>query len=102
MIHLEGGYQHNLRAVLFNDGQHYYGHGAEFGPKAISEAQWRTQYNIDRNADIYPTHGVGPLMHYANINYGNRFTNLVFRFRQKPVGCRLMLRGSHRAIPMLK
>jgi predicted dehydrogenase len=77
MIHLQGGYQHNLRAVLFNDGQHYYGHGAEFGPKAISEAQWRTQYNIDRNADIYPTHGVGPLMHYANINYGNRFTNLV-------------------------
>ena len=77
MIHLEGGYQHNLRAVLFNDGQHYYGHGAEFGPKAISEAQWRTQFNIDRNADIYPTHGVGPLMHYANINYGNRFTNLV-------------------------
>lgn len=77
MIHLEGGYQHNLRGVLFNDGVHYSGHGVEFGPKAISEAQWRTQFNIDRNADIYPTHGVGPLMHYANINYGNRFTNLV-------------------------
>ena len=58
-------------------GVNYYGHGVEFGPKAISEAQWRTQFNIDRNADIYPTHGVGPLMHYANINYGNRFTNLV-------------------------
>lgn len=77
MIHLEGGYQHNLRGVLFNDGVHYYGHGVEFGPKAISEAQWRTQFNIERNGDIYPTHGVGPLMHYANINYGNRFTNLV-------------------------
>lgn len=77
MIHLEGGYQHNLRGVLFNDGVHYEGHGVEFGPKAISEAQWRTQFNIERNGDIYPTHGVGPLMHYANINYGNRFTNLV-------------------------
>jgi len=77
MIHLEGGYQHNLRGVLFNDGVHYYGHGVEFGPKAISEAQWRTQFNIERNGDIYPTHGVGPLMHYTNINYGNRFTNLV-------------------------
>jgi predicted dehydrogenase len=77
MIHLEGGYQHNLRDVLFNDGKHYYGGGVEFGPKAISEAQWRTQFNIDRNGDLYPTHGVGPLMHYAGINHGNRFTNLV-------------------------
>jgi hypothetical protein len=77
IIHLEGGYQHNLRPVLFNDGQHYYGHGVEFGPKALSEAQWRTQFNVDRQGDLYPTHGVGPLMHYADINYGNRFTNLV-------------------------
>jgi hypothetical protein len=77
MIHYEGGYQHNLRDVLFNDGRHFYGHGVEFGPSAISEAQWRTQFNIDRNADIYPTHGTGPLMQYANINRGNRFTSLV-------------------------
>lgn len=77
IIHLQGGYQHNLREVLFNDGKHFYDHGVEFGPNALSEAQWRTQFNIDRNADIYPTHGAGPLMHYANINYGNRFTNLV-------------------------
>lgn len=75
MIHLEGGYQHNLRPVLFNDGTSH--QGPLYGPKAFSEAQWRTQFNIDRNADIYPTHGVGPLMHYADINYGNRFTNLV-------------------------
>ena len=77
MIHLEGGYQHNLRDVLFNDGKHFYGHGVEFGPDALSEAQWRTQFNIDRNADIYPTHGAGPVMQYADINRGNRFTNLV-------------------------
>jgi Oxidoreductase family, NAD-binding Rossmann fold len=77
IIHLEGGYQHNLRNVLFNDGKQFYGGGVEFGPKALSEAQWRTQFNIDRNGDIYPTHGAGPVMHYANINKGNRFTNLV-------------------------
>ena len=77
MIHFEGGYQHNLRSVLFNDGKHFYGHGVEFGPGALSEAQWRTQFNIDRNADIYPTHGAGPIMQFANINRGNRFTNLV-------------------------
>jgi len=75
MIHLEGGYQHNLRNVLFNDGNG--GVGPLYGPKAFSEAQWRTQFNIERNGDIYPTHGAGPLMHYIDINYGNRFTNLV-------------------------
>ncbi|PST84828.1 glycosyl hydrolase [Pedobacter yulinensis] len=77
LVHLEGGYQHNLRNVLFNDGKSYYGGGVEFGPKALSEAQWRTQYNIDQDGDLYPTHGVGPLMQYADINRGNRFTNLV-------------------------
>jgi hypothetical protein len=78
IIHLEGGYQHNLRDVLFNDGKgRYGGKGTEYGPKALSEAQWRTQFNIDQDGDLYPTHGAGPVMHYANINYGNRFTSLV-------------------------
>ncbi len=77
LIHLEGGYQHDLREVLFNNGKQYYGGGVEFGPKAMSEAQWRTQFNIDQDGDLYPTHGVGPIMQYANINRGNRFTNMV-------------------------
>ncbi len=77
MIHLEGGYQHNLRDVLFNNGKQVYGGGVEYGPNALSEAQWRTQFNIDRDGDLYPTHGAGPVMHYANITRGNRFTNLV-------------------------
>lgn len=77
LIHLEGGYQHDLRGVLFNNGKDPYGKGAEFGPNTVGEAQWRTQWNIDRDGDIYPTHGAGPVMNYANINRGNRFTNLV-------------------------
>ncbi len=76
LVHVEGGYQHNLRNVLFNDGKRYYGGGVEFGPKALSEAQWRTQFNIDQDGDLYPTHGAGPCMQYININRGNRFTSL--------------------------
>jgi hypothetical protein len=76
LLHVEGGYQHNLRNVLFNDGQHTYGGGVEFGPNALSEAQWRTQFNIDRDGDLYPTHGAGPCMQYIDINRGNRFTSL--------------------------
>lgn len=76
LVHLEGGYQHNLRDVLFNDGKNYSGGGVEFGPNATGEAQWRTQFNIDQDGDLYPTHGAGPCMHYIGINRGNRFTSL--------------------------
>jgi hypothetical protein len=77
LVHVQGGYQHNLREVLFNNGTQPYGGGVEFGEKGYSEAQWRTQFNIDVNADLYPTHGAGPVMQYIDINRGNRFTNLV-------------------------
>ncbi|HEY0299511.1 MAG TPA: Gfo/Idh/MocA family oxidoreductase [Arachidicoccus sp.] len=77
LVHVEGGYQHNLRDVLFNDGEHFSGHGVKYGQEALSEAQWRTQWNIDRAGDIYPTHGTGPNMQFLNINKGNRFTRLV-------------------------
>jgi predicted dehydrogenase len=76
MIHLQGGYQHDLREVKFNDGVNMYGHGVEFGEKAYSEAHWRTEHSVHRNGDLYPTHGIGPIAHYANINRGNRFLSL--------------------------
>lgn len=76
LIHLEGGYQHDLRAVKFNDGKQPYGGGVEFGPKAFHEARWRTQHSVHRNGDLYPTHGVGPVANYININRGNRFVGL--------------------------
>ncbi len=77
LIHLQGGYQHDLREVKFNNGIEPYGHGVEFGEKGFSEAQWRTQHSVMRNGDLYPTHGIGPIAMMANINRGNRFTQLV-------------------------
>ncbi len=85
LVHLEGGYQHDLREVLFNNGKQPYGGGFEFGEKGYSEAQWRTQFNIDYDGDLYPTHGLGPVMHYADINHGNRITNIV-SFSSKAIG----------------
>ncbi|HXS55249.1 MAG TPA: Gfo/Idh/MocA family oxidoreductase [Hanamia sp.] len=76
LIHLQGGYQHDLREVLFNDGVHAYGHGVEFGEKGFSEAHWRTEHSVHRNGDLYPTHGIGPIAQYIDINRGNRFTSL--------------------------
>tara|TARA_Y100001968_G_scaffold331483_1_gene386318 strand:+ start:2692 stop:4050 length:1359 start_codon:yes stop_codon:yes gene_type:complete len=72
LIHLECGYQHDLRFVKFNDGKEVYAPGAEFGEKALSEAKWRTQHSIDRNGDLYPTHGFGPVAQMLNINTGNQ------------------------------
>lgn len=83
IVHLQGGYQHDLRDVKFTN-------GTEFGEKAFSEAKWRTLHSVNRNGDLYPTHGVGPIAHYININRGNRFLNLC-SFASKS-------RGLHEAI----
>ncbi len=76
LIHLQGGYQHDLREVKFNDGVQPYGGGCEFGEKGWSEAKWRTNHSVYRDGDLYPTHGIGPVANYININRGNRFINL--------------------------
>ncbi|MFZ9503091.1 MAG: Gfo/Idh/MocA family protein [Cyclobacteriaceae bacterium] len=77
LIHLQGGYQHDLREVKFNNGSDPYGKGVEFGEKGFSEAQWRTHHSVNRNGDLYPTHGIGPVAMMLDINRGNRFTKLV-------------------------
>jgi len=74
ILHLQGGYQHDLRNVLFNDGPS--ASGVEFGEKAFSEAKWRTQNYVDRNGENYPTHGLGPVAVMIDVNRGNRLTKL--------------------------
>jgi hypothetical protein len=76
LLHLQGGYQHDLRGVLFNDGVTPYDSGAEFGSKGYSEAKWRTQHYVDRNGENYPTHSLGPVGTMIDINRGNRLTKL--------------------------
>ena len=76
ILHLQGGYQHDLRHVKFNNGKQPYGGGVEFGEKGFSESKWRTQHSIDKNADLYPTHGLGPVSPMIDINRGNRMTHL--------------------------
>ena len=87
IVHLQGGYQHDLRGVKFNSGNpdQPYGSGVEFGPKAWSEARWRTEHSIKRDADLYPSHGIGPCAMAIDIHRGNRFTHLS-AFASKPRG----------------
>ena len=76
LIHLQAGYQHDLRGVKFNNGIDPYDSGAEFGDKGFSEAKWRTLHSVHRNGDLYPTHGIGPVAQMIDINRGNRFVSL--------------------------
>ncbi|WP_027125964.1 Gfo/Idh/MocA family protein [Gelidibacter mesophilus] len=76
LVHFRCGYQHDLRGVKFNDGKSAYGKGVEFGDKGISESAWRTQHSLLRNADVYPTHGLGPMAVMCDINRGNRLSSL--------------------------
>jgi len=69
LIHCRCGYQHDLRGVKFYP-------GVEFGEKGEHEAKWRTTHSINRNGDVYPTHGVGPVANFLNINRGNKFVSL--------------------------
>jgi hypothetical protein len=85
LVHLQGGYQHDLREVKFNNGIEAHGGGCEFGDKGWTEARWRTHHSVYRDGDLYPTHGIGPIAHYININRGNRFVNLC-SFSTKALG----------------
>lgn len=62
LLHGECGYLHDLRAELFSH---------------KGEGLWRTAEHIHRNGNLYPTHGLGPVAHYMNINRGDRFDYLV-------------------------
>lgn len=69
LVHCRCGYQHSLLPYLF-------GEDVSFGPGTGSVSSWRTQHYIDRNGDLYPTHGIGPVAHWLDINRGNRFVQL--------------------------
>ncbi len=69
LIHFRCGYQHDLRGVKFSP-------GVTFGEGAEGEARWRTLHSLEQNGDMYPTHGLGPIATYCNINRGNRLLSL--------------------------
>ena len=60
ILHCQGGYQHDLRSI-------------SNGMERDHERTW--QY-LHRNAELYPTHELGPIMTYLDINRGNRLMSL--------------------------
>jgi hypothetical protein len=62
LLHCEAGYQHDCRFLLFD---------------AQGGLTWRGRHTAERNGNLYPTHPLGPIGQWLNINRGNCFTQLV-------------------------
>ncbi len=62
LLHGEAAYIHELRWQMVD---------MEEGT-----GSWRTDWHTRRNANLYPTHGLGPIAQYMNINRGDRFDYL--------------------------
>ncbi|GIU05963.1 alpha-N-acetylgalactosaminidase [Shewanella sp. c952] len=62
LLHGEAAYIHELRWQM-----------KELDQKTGS---WRTYWHTKRNGNLYPTHGLGPVSQYMNINRGDRFDYL--------------------------
>ena len=62
LVHGEAAYIHELRWQM----------------KDIDEGtgSWRTGWHERHNGNLYPTHGLGPIAQYMNINRGDRFDYL--------------------------
>lgn len=41
------------------------------------EGDWRIKHSIERNGNLYPTHGLGPIANCMDINRGDQFSYLV-------------------------
>ncbi len=59
LLHGEAAYIHDLRGQM-----------KQIDAKTGS---WRTYWHTKRNGNLYPTHGLGPVAQYMNINRGDRF-----------------------------
>ena len=62
LVHGECAYNHDLRQILF---------------ETRDEGLWRRRHHTLRDSNLYPTHGLGPLANYMNINRGDKLDYLV-------------------------
>src|SRR5688572_17397645 len=62
ILHCEGGYLHDLRAIKFEN---------------RNEGLWRRAWSQKLNGNLYPTHGLGPIANCLDINRGDQYDYLV-------------------------
>ncbi len=63
IVHAEGAYIHDLRKLNFDENGYW--------------EMWRLRHMQNRNANLYPTHGFGPICHTMSIHRGDKMEYLV-------------------------
>jgi hypothetical protein len=63
LTYAECAYIHNLRELMFSKDYYY--------------NMWRIRHHEKRDGNLYPTHGLGPVAQYMNINRGDAFETLI-------------------------
>ncbi|MEM7104442.1 MAG: Gfo/Idh/MocA family oxidoreductase [Bacteroidota bacterium] len=63
LTHAEAAYIHDLSEHLYSKTYYY--------------NQWRIRHHIERDGNLYPTHGLGPVAQYLGISRGDRFDHIV-------------------------
>jgi len=79
LLHCEGGYQHDSRAGSFDAKGNFdekAGDASHADQKERTQL-WYTWHALRRDGNLYPTHPIGPIAQYLNIDRGDRFTHLV-------------------------
>ena len=62
LLYGEGAYIHDLRDELFSN---------------AGEGLWRRTEHTQRDGNLYPSHGLGPVANYMGVERGDRFGNIV-------------------------
>jgi len=63
LTYAECAYIHNLRELMFSKDYYY--------------NMWRLRHHVNRDGNHYPTHGLGPVAQYLDINRGDSFQTIV-------------------------
>lgn len=63
LTYAECAYIHNLRELMFSKDYYY--------------NMWRIRHHVSRDGNHYPTHGLGPVAQYMDINRGDSFQTIV-------------------------
>jgi predicted dehydrogenase len=61
LVHCEAGYQHDCRSSVFD---------------SQGQLTWRGRHVAALNGNLYPTHPIGPVAQWLDINRGDRFVRL--------------------------
>lgn len=69
LISIKGGYRHDLRDLLIDE-------DGNLGNPNKPEGIWRSQFYVNENGDLYPTHGLAPVYLAAGIGRTDQLTEL--------------------------